>query len=313
VQRRDFLAAAAVAAPALAAANPIPIIDTHIHLFDPRRPQGIPWPPKDAKFYKPTLPADYRALTKSLGVVGAIEVECSPWLEDNQWVLDASANETIMVGMIGNLEPGKPDFAKQLDRFAKNKLFRGIRYGNLWDRSLHEELKKPEFIAGLKLLAKGGFTLDSANPTVSLLEDLIVVGDKVPDLKIVIDHLPKIAVPTDAKGRAAYDAALKTIKARPKYYVKLSAVLNKIGDRIPYDVAPYKAKLDSLYEVFGPDRVLYGSDWPNSEPLGNYGQVLAVVKQYFDGKSPEAAEKYFWKNSVQAYGWVKRDKSQPGR
>jgi len=95
--------------------------------------------------------------------------------------------------------------------------------------------------------------------------------------------------------------------------VKLSAVLDKVGDKIPYELAPYKAKLDALYEAFGPDRVLYGSDWPNSEPLGNYRQVLQVVKDYFDTKRPEAAEKYFWKNSVAAYGWVKRDKSQPGR
>ncbi|MSV32715.1 MAG: amidohydrolase, partial [Bryobacterales bacterium] len=65
MQRREFLAAAA----AIPAATPIPIIDTHIHLFDPRRPQGIPWPPKDnAIMYKPALPDRYRALTKALGI-----------------------------------------------------------------------------------------------------------------------------------------------------------------------------------------------------------------------------------------------------
>lgn len=293
--------------------TPIPIIDTHIHLFDPRRPQGIPWPPKTAKFYKPTLPADYRALTKSLGIVGAIEVECSPWLEDNQWVLDVSAKETIMVGMIGNLEPGKPDFPKQLERFAKNPLFRGIRCGYLWDRNIRTDLQSQAFIDGLRRLGAGGFTLDSANPTVALLEDLIHVGDKVPNLKIVIDHLPKIVVPADPKGRAAYAAAIKILSARPNVYVKISAVLNKIGDRIPYELAPYKAKIDSLYDAFGPDRLLYGSDWPNSEPLGNYAQVLSVVREYFTAKGPEIAEKYFWKNSLAAYGWKRREKGQPGK
>ncbi|MBI2689469.1 MAG: amidohydrolase family protein [Acidobacteria bacterium] len=313
MQRRDFLAAAA-ASQVVPAAAPIPIIDTHIHLFDPRRPQGIPWPPKDNLImYKPALPDRYRALTKSLGIVGAIEVECSPWLEDNQWVLDVAAKDTIVVGMIGNLEPGKPDYPKQLERFAKNPLFRGIRFGNLWDRSIHAELNKPEFIAGLKRLALGGYTLDSANPTVELLEDLIKVGDKVPDLKIVVDHLPKIAIPADAAGRARYDAAIRTLASRPKVYVKVSAVLSKIGDRIPYDLAPYKSKIDALYDAFGPDRLLYGSDWPNSDPLGNYAQVLHVVREYFEAKGPAVAEKYFWKNSVAAYGWVHREKGQPGK
>ena len=312
MQRREFLAAAA-AIPA-AAATSIPIIDTHIHLFDPRRPQGIPWPPKDnAIMYKPALPDRYRALTKALGITGAIEVECSPWLEDNQWVLDIAAKDTIIVGMIGNLEPGKSDFDKQLDRFAKNPLFRGIRYGYLWDRNIRAELKNPAFIAGLKRLAAGGYTLDSANPTVALLEDLIEVGDKVPNLKIVIDHLPKIVIPADAKGRAAYDAAIRTLAARPNVYVKVSAVLTKIGDRVPYELAPYKPKLDALYAAFGPDRLLYGSDWPNSDPLGNYAQVLQVVREYFEAKGPAVAEKYFWKNSVAAYGWVHREKGQPGK
>ena len=312
MQRRDFLAAAA-AAP-LAAAAPIPVIDTHIHLFDPRRPGGVPWPPKDAPMYKPALPAGYRTLTKPHNVVGAIEVECSPLVEDNQWVLDIAAKDTIIVGLIGDLEPSKPEFNKQFDRFTKNPLFRGIRYGNLWDRpGIHAELKKPEFIAGLKRMGNAGLTLDTANPTVELLEDLIQVGDKVPNLKIVIDHLPKINVPNDPKSKAAYAAAIKTLSARKNVYVKLSAVLTKIGDRIPPDLAPYKPRLDYLFDSFGEDRVLYGSDWPNSETVGNYAQVFNVVKAYFDTKTSAQAEKYFWKNSIAAYGWIHREKGQPGK
>src|SRR5579859_98758 len=103
VDRRDFVKAAAGAA-AMAAgeavAQPkksdIPIIDTHVHLYDPTRPQGVPWPsPEQASIYRTFLPADYRRIAEPLGVVGMIETECSPWLEDNYWVLDVSAKETI--------------------------------------------------------------------------------------------------------------------------------------------------------------------------------------------------------------------------
>ena len=76
----------------LAAATPVPVIDTHIHLFDPGRPQGVPWPDKKNQvLYRPALPDRYRRVTQGLGIVGAIEVEASPWLEDNQWVLDTAA------------------------------------------------------------------------------------------------------------------------------------------------------------------------------------------------------------------------------
>ena len=311
MNRRDFLAASTAAA--LPAAMPIPIIDTHIHLFDPRRPEGIPWPPKEnTLIYKPALPDRYRALTKSLGIVGAIEVECSPWLEYNQRVLDVAAKDTIIVGTIGNLEPGKPNFGKQLDRFGANQLFRGIRYGYLWDRNLRDQLRVPAFVDDLRKLGDRGMTLDSANPTIDLLEDLADITDRVPLLKIVVDHLPKIVVPDDAKSKGRYAAAIKRLAERPNVYVKVSAVLSKINGSIPYTLAPYKNKLDGLYAAFGPDKLIYGSDWPNSDPLGNYAQVLAVVREYFESKGKDVAEKYFWRNSVNAYGWIKREKSQPG-
>ena len=150
LSRRSFvqtmLAASAIPAgltQALAAnANDeIPIIDTHIHLFDTARPGGVPWPtPDNAVLFKPALPDRYRRLATPLGIRGAIEVECSTLVEDNQWVLDVAAKDPIIVGTVGNLEPGKPGFREQLERFRRNPLFRGIRYGNLWNRNLGVEL-----------------------------------------------------------------------------------------------------------------------------------------------------------------------------
>jgi L-fucono-1,5-lactonase len=307
MHRRAFLGLAA--APALqelrAQMAPIPIIDTHIHLYDTARPQGVPWPNRDNKLiYVPTLPSRLRQVTKGLGVRGAIEVECSPWFDDNQWVLDVAQKDTIMVGTIGNLEPGKPEFGAQLERFHKNPLFRGIRYGNLWGRDFTAEIAKPEFIAGLKLLADVGLVLDTANPNPRLLQDILRVSDQVPRLRIVIDHLPGMDPPPD-------ETTLREFGKRPQIYVKLSAVLRRRDGQVSDDVNLYRPRLDLLSGVFGPDRVLYGSDWPNSEPLGPYPKVLAVVQAYFAGKSREAAEKYFWKNSVAAYRWVPREPSQP--
>ncbi|HEX6546447.1 MAG TPA: amidohydrolase family protein, partial [Bryobacteraceae bacterium] len=68
--------------------------------------------------------------------------------------------------------------------------------------------------------------------------------------------------------------------------------------------------LDHLWEIFGVDRLLYGSDWPNSDPWGRYDHILSLVRSYFAEKGPAASEKYFWKNSIAAYRWVKRDKAQ---
>ena len=106
--------------PGMPTFDDIPIIDCHIHLFDTTRPQGVPWPDKnDPVLYKPALPARYRELIKGLGIVGAVEVECSPWLEDNQWVLDIADKETLIVGTVGDVPMGKPEFCQAVGAISQ--------------------------------------------------------------------------------------------------------------------------------------------------------------------------------------------------
>jgi len=301
LNRRRFLAGAALSA--AAQTTSIPIIDTHIHLFDTNRPGGIPWPPKDNPLlYHPATAEIYRSIAGPLGVRGAIEVEASPLLEDNQWVLDIAAKDTILVGTVGNLEPGKPEFARQLERFHRNPLFLGIRYGNLWGRDFAAESARPEFISGLKLLAAAGLSLDTANPTPELIATVVRITDRVPALRVIIDHLPQLNPPPDP----AYRANLHTLGQHPQVYVKISEVLRRVDGRIPQDLAFYRPRLDELFGIFGEDRVLYGSDWPNSNQWEPYAVELKLVREYFLSKGPAIAEKYFWKNSQAAYRWKKR-------
>lgn len=300
MNRRQFLASAAVTQMPAS----LPVIDTHVHLFDTRRAQGVPWPPKsDAALYQPALPARYRAIAAPFGIQGAIEIEASPWFDDNQWVLDTIRNEPIFVGTIGNLEPADPAFPAQLDRFLRNPLFLGIRYGNLWSRDLGASLAKPAFLDGLRRLARAGLILDTANPNPALLDAVVRLTDKVPDLRIMLDHLPQLDNPPEA--------ALRLLAQRPQVYVKVSSVLRRIDGKVPTDPAFYKPRLDLLWDHFGQDRLVYGSDWPNSDHWAGYPQVFAIVHDYFTRKGPEAAAHYFWKNSLAAYRWKRRTPAQP--
>jgi predicted TIM-barrel fold metal-dependent hydrolase len=290
----------------------MPIIDCHIHLFDPSRPQGVPWPSKEnAVLYKPALLDRYRKIAVPLGIAGAIELEASPWVADNQWVLDLVAKDKLIVGTIGNLEPDKPEFRHQLEEFSKNPLFRGIRYGNLWNRDFTAAIGKPEFIAGVKALAGADLMMDTANPNPRLIADVVRLTDKVPTLRIVIDHLPRLAKPSQPAALKAYLADLQELGKRPQVYVKVSGVVQRIDGRVPEDLAPYKAIIDEIWDIFGEDRLIYGSDWPNSDLWAEYPVELKVVREYFAGKGHAAEEKYFWKNSLKAYKWVRRSANQP--
>lgn len=313
MDRRTFLGAAAAGltlgdTDAGAAAH-IPVIDTHIHLYDPFRPGGTPWPNKENKvLYQTSLPARYRPIAEPLGIVGAIEVECSSWYEDNQWVLDIAAKDDIMVGTVGHLVPGTEDFRRGLERFHKNRMFRGIRYG--LGRQGGKEFDQPDFVADLKSLAEADLVLDTANPSVALLADVVRVSDRVPNLRVVIDHLPQMVPPADGAARVSYDASMKAFRDRPQIFVKVSEVLRRVDGTIPTDTAYYRPRLDEIVDVFGMDRVLYGSDWPNGDQWLPVPVGFKIVQEYFTGKGQEAAEKYFWRNSEKAYKWVGRNGRQ---
>jgi L-fuconolactonase len=291
--------------------NSTPIVDSHIHLFDPRRPQGIPWPTSgDTLLYRPALPRRYEELVAPLGVVGAIVVEASPWIDDNQWVLDLAADNPMIVGTVGNLDPGAPDFGRQLERFHRNPLFLGIRYGNLWDRDLGADLLRHGFIDNLRVLAKAGLVLDSANPDTRLLEALVRLTDRIPDLRVIADHLPQMTPPSDEPDRAAYFESLSELANRPQVYVKISEVLRRVDGRVPLDLSFYREQIDRLWDSFGPNRVLFGSDWPNSDQWAEYGQVTRLINEYLSNKDRENSEKFFWRNSIATYRWQRRTSAQ---
>src|SRR5207245_620383 len=139
--------------------------------------------------------------------------------------------------------------------------FLGIRYGNLWDRNLGKELSRPEFISDLKTLASAGLQLDTYVPDPALISDVVRLTDKVPTLRVVVDHLPELDAPMESRALSAFQANLRELGKRPQVYVKLSALLRRVDGRVPQDLNFYRAKLDELWSIFGENRLLYGSDW----------------------------------------------------
>jgi len=299
VNRREFLAGGAglAGAASLAAATP-QMIDTHIHLYDPTRPQGVPWPAKtDALLYKPTLPETYADTVRPLGITGAVVVEASAWVEDNQWVLDLAKDHRVIVGLVGHLEPGADAFATNLARFAKDPLFRGIRLNG---NAIGTGMVRPAFVEDLKRLADAGLMLDAIG-SAAMIPALITLTGKIPKLRIAIDHMP-----VEPIGWQNSRAALLDLAKSPQIYCKVSGVLKRVDGRTVDDPGAYKAALDELWEAFGPDRVMYGSNWPVSDKLAPYDTVLKVVRRYADARPGGDADKFFRTNSKACYRWLDR-------
>jgi len=281
-----------------------PVIDTHTHFYDPTRPQGVPWPPKDlAPLYRRVTPTDWMSLANPLGIHQTIVVEASPWVEDNQWLLDLAAREACIVGVCGNLDAADAAFGANLKRFAANPIFRGIR----WRSDLVRIDAQADHVrSGARLLADYGLELDLNGP-VEMLAPAARLAADVPDLRIVVDHL---GGPGDPRSpRAEWRDGVDLVAAQPNVFMKVSALVEQVPGTVgpaPTEMGYYLPVLDHLWECFGEDRLIYGSNWPVSDRRAPYDVMFSIVRNYFASKGPAALEKFFWKNSVSAYQWRER-------
>ena len=322
LSRRRFLAGAAAAATVVAldgaqaqsaSVDSIPIIDAHIHLFDGTRPLGAGYmgSPAYRAISKTSLPSLYGPLARPTGIVGAIVVESSPWIDENLWYLEVCGADTMMVGVSGNLNPGQPDFGQYVTRFHRDPLYRAIRSSRFYSADSGKVTLNPAQVANLKLLAQADLALDTANPSLNLMQANVLLADAIPDLRIIMDHLPSFDPATD--NQQAYETVVKEMVARPNIFVKLSEVYHpRLTDGvIVKEYEPLRTRLEYLFDAFGEDRVFFGSDYPNSYGVATIPEEVGLMKRFFATKSREAAEKYFWKNSARVYKWIKRAPDQP--
>ncbi|VTT99714.1 amidohydrolase 2 : Uncharacterized protein OS=Planctomyces maris DSM 8797 GN=PM8797T_21873 PE=4 SV=1: Amidohydro_2 [Gemmataceae bacterium] len=303
ITRREALAAGvAVAAGVTSAADERPqVIDTHTHFYDPSRKEGVPWPGKgDKLLYRPVLPAEYKKLAALHGVMGTVVVEASPWVEDNQWLLDLAKDEPFILGVVGNLSLKDADFAKHLARFAKNTLFRGIRV-NAPD--LNAALADGAQFDRVKALSDSGLSLDINGGAETFLL-AAKVADKLPKLRVVVNHMGNPTI--DGKEPAAEwrEAVAAGGAAGANVFCKLSALAE--GSRLregkaPADLAFYKPTLDVLWTAFGADRLVFGSNWPVSDHFASFDTVFPLAAKYAKGKGDAAFAKVFGTNAVTAY------------
>lgn len=309
MNRRTWIkqsSAALVAASRLNAAPSPPatrIIDCHTHFYDPSRPGGVPWPGKGSPLFRTVLPKDWLAVASPLGVHETVVVEASPLLEDNQWILDLAAKEKSIVGFVGNLDLADPEFATHVKRFAANPIFRGIRArGGLakWAES------RDQILQSAQALADHGLELDLNGPS-SALPAAKEIAKIIPDLRIVINHLGASGDPQ--KLNPDWKGNIKLVAAQPNVFMKVSALIEQVKcewGQAPRDTSYYLPVLDHLWETFGENRLIYGSDWPVSDKGGPYDLVFKIVSEFFTSKGRDACEKYFWKNSLVAYRWRER-------
>jgi len=278
----------------------IPIVDTHIHLYDTTRDGGVPWPSEsDTVLYRPVLPPDFAQICEENGIAATIIVEASSLLADNQWVLDLVKGEPDRyIGLVGSLELGTPDFAANLKALSADPRFVGIR---MRDRPRGPDYFNDAVWRDLELLAALDQTLDVLMANFSL-EDVDRIARRIPTLKILMNHVAGANLdgePVDS----AWAQSLAQAARNPNVFCKVSGLFQQSRRQpSPTDLEFYKPVLDELWKVFGEDRLIYGSNWPVTMRGGSYASYKAVVFEFLEPKGRSAMEKVLAGNAYTFYG-----------
>lgn len=285
------------------------IIDTHQHFWNVETPWG-------------KAPQDYKILAAPEGITGTILR-----LPETHIALGLAAEEPLIVGVCGGIKRG-PDFEAELNKFSENNLFRGICYiGNDL-----EDAEKGSFISDMKALAAKDLQLDLLRVlpgffggpkamqtlytgTERSLEGMFALAECVPGLRMVVEH--NGGMPIDGEPMARnWEKLFERIAKYPQIYIKVSGLMERATSRLDNERATerfsfYRPALDALWDIFGEDRLMYGSNWPVCEHAGDFiAQGIRIVRRYFSEKGEQASQKFFWKNSQKVYKWVARLPSQ---
>ena len=286
--------------------EPLDVIDCHTHFYDPSRPQGVPWPAKGTKLYRTVLPEHLRSLKQYHQVTGTVIVEASSWIEDNAWLLDLAKEDPFIVGIVGRLDPESADFADQVARFSENELFRGIRISSQQLQKLESQSELSKLIP----LAKQGLSLDvNGGPDTPAM--IAKAAKQLTDLKFVLNHIGNVEI-SSSPPPSDWRSGIEQAAANTNVFCKISALVEgatRNGRAAPDDIEFYKPYIDVVWNAFGEDRVIYGSNWPVSESAADYYKLQKIISLYVADKGDQPTRKFFSRNASTAYRWIER----PGR
>jgi L-fuconolactonase len=251
-------------------------IDAHVHIWDLERAE-YPWlGPEIGPLYRSVGFDDIAPALRERGIGGAILVQASDEAADTAVMLDAAARHPEILGVVAWSPLDEPDrLGADLDRFAAEPAVVGIR--NLVHERPREWLRTPAVERSLALLAEHGLPLDFPTTDHAGLEDVVWVGERAPGLTVVIDHLGKPPIGgTEAQYRR-WRALIAECAGNPRVVAKVSGLYAATGPLDSWTVEGVRPFVEDALELFGPDRLLYGGDWPISELAGGYARTWDAI------------------------------------
>ena len=272
------------------------MIDSHQHFWQLGR-FDYPWMSNDlGVLYRDYLPADLAPIIARNGITKTVLVQASNSIAESRWLLELADANSFIAGVVGWVDLASVEIDAQLDEVCAHPKFKGVRH--LVESESHDDwLVQPHVLSGLKKLSARGLSYDLLVHT-RHLQYVPQVAERCPDLNLVIDHLAK---PPIARNEFKdWSEALKSVARIPNIHCKLSGLVTEANwsSWQTNDLRPY---VDHAFELFGADRMMFGSDYPVCLLASSYDRVLASFQELLGGLSDSDRDKIFGQNATRFY------------
>lgn len=271
-------------------------MDSHQHFWQVGR-FDYPWmTPEVEVLCRDYLPAALAPVLKRNGVEKTILVQASNSLEETRWLLELADQNSFIAGVVGWIDLTGDEFEDQLDEFSAHPRFKGVRHLVESERQ-DDWLGQPRVLANLRTLATREIAYDLLIHT-RHLKYASMVADSCPELSLVVDHLAK---PPIARGEFDdWARGLRELATRSNVWCKLSGLVTE-ADWTGWQVEDLKRYVDFALEVFGPQRMMFGSDWPVCLLAASYDQVFDATQSMLAEISEEDRRRVFASNAMDFY------------
>jgi L-fuconolactonase len=242
-------------------------IDAHQHFWRVSR-ADYPWMPSEGPLRKDYLPIDLRNSSLQAGVIGSVLVQAAPTVNETEYLLGMADTSSEILGVVGWFDLEDSSF-ENLARLAANPKLVGVR-PMIQDIEDDAWIAKRGVIDGLKQVASFGLTFDLlCHPR--HLSYAIPVFEKIPELRVVIDHMAK---PDYTHVETTWLEGMTELASFPNVYCKVAGLVTEVGAQ--WKPSDFSKHLEIVFGLFGANRLMFGTDWPVLNTVASYDDVIEL-------------------------------------
>jgi L-fuconolactonase len=274
------------------------VVDSHQHFWQLSRPFDYKWldAPRLQPIRRDYLPNVLEPQMRQAGVDLTIVVQTQHNLLENDWALSLAQRHEFIAGVVGWVDLASIDCERQLEEYRRHPKFVGVRHVT-HDEPDDSFIVRADVLRGLKILEKHRVPFDLLF-FVKHLRHTSTLARMFPELPLVLDHLAKPMI--KARRFDNWETEFRRAASYPNVYCKLSGMVTEADwtTWAPADLKPY---VEIAVDAFGPNRCMFGSDWPVCELAGLYGEVYTALCENLQGLSKSDSDKIFGETAISFY------------